>query len=51
MDCWDRTTLDHLDERLPLSILKARPLLRGFAVEETIGTMSIEPHHQVTHNL
>jgi len=51
MDGWDRASLHDLPQCLALAIVENTGSARCLAVQQTIGTLGVEPKHPIAHNL
>ncbi len=51
MDGGDRAVLHGLPQRLALAIVENAGGARGLAVQQTIGTLGVEPKHPIARNL
>ncbi len=51
VDRRDRSPFDHVYQRLTLLLVQLRPIARRLAVDQSIQTAGIEPHHPVADDL
>ena len=51
MDGWDWASLHDLPQCLALAIVENTSSARRLAVQQTIGTLGVEPKHPIAHNL